>query len=492
MSKVEPQHERGHAGTALDAGALSLPGVLMQALTHIAPTIGMIFAVQAITASAGLASPFALVLAGGVMMTVAVSVMQLARKLPSAGGYFHWISTSVGPRAGYLIAWLFFIYEPFGAAINLSFLGGILESTFKSEYGFTLPWWVTALAGGLILAFLTLNGVRLSVRTIVVLGAVEIALCVALALTGLFDPGPGGLTLAPFNPGNATNFNGLFLGIVFAIFTYAGFESVAPLAEESRDPRRILPRAVVLSLTIAIVFMLITSWGVLVGYGTDRVDALVADGSPVFALAHRVWGGAWVLLIVAFVNSCLGVGLAVQNASSRVLFGMARAGALPQWLAKVDPKRKTPINAVLLQSAITIGAALIGGAAFGPVEFLAFVAIIITLAAVIIYSAGNLGVFRLYRREHPDELSVFLHVICPVVSTIALLYVGYKTLDPLPTGTNRWAPIVLIAWAAIGVVVMLASGRNRNSWLARAGSAAAEEGELEGELFHSASAEVRS
>ncbi len=111
---------------------------------------------------------------------------------------------------------------------------------------------------------------------------------------------------------------------------------------------------------------------------------------------------------------------------------MGRAGALPGWLARVDPKRKTPVNAVLLQSAITIGGALIVGAAFGATEFLAFVAIIITLAAVIIYSAGNIGVYLLYRNRFRAERGVFLHVACPLVSSVALCYAGFKTLDPLP------------------------------------------------------------
>jgi amino acid transporter len=469
------------AATTLKASTVSLPGVLMQAITHIAPAVGLIFTVQVISAVAGIASPFALAFAGLAMATVAVSVIQLSKKISSAGGYFTWVSSILGPRSGFFVAWIFLMFEPIGAGINIAFLGGILQSTFQSEYGFDLPWWVVAAAGVLLLTVVSYLGLKLSIRFVVLMGAFEIAVCVALAVTGLLHAGHGGVSLAPFNPARAVSFNGLFLGVVFSIFAFAGFEEVAPLAEESHEPARTLPRAVTLSLVITGLFFLFTSWGVIIGWGTDNLPSFLANGSPVLTLAHRLWGGAWILILIALINSAVGVGIAVQNAATRVIFGMARAGALPAPLAKVHPGRRTPVNAVWAQSAITAVVALGGGLAFGPVGVLSFAAIIITLLIIIVYSAGNLASWRLYSRQYPREYSKITHLAVPILSTAILLYIGYKTLSPLPTGVDRWAPVVAVGWFVAGLIVVAVLSRTgRLSWMTRVGGAVAAAGELPG------------
>ncbi|GAA3698396.1 APC family permease [Nonomuraea antimicrobica] len=458
----------------LDASAVSLPGVLMQAITHIAPAVGLIFTVQAISGVAGIASPFALAFACLAMATVSVSVIQLSKKISSAGGYFTWVGSTIGPRAGFFVAWIFLLFEPIGAGINLAFLGGILESTLKAEFGFRFAWWIPVLIGIVLLTVVSYYGLKLSIQVVVLLGAFEIIVCVALALTGLLQPGPGGVNLIPFDPSNASSFNGLFLGIVFSIFAFAGFEQVAPLAEESRDPARTLPRAVVLSLLISGVFFLFTSWGIIIGWGTDDLSGFVSDGSPVLTLAHRLWGVGWILLLITLINSAVGVGIAVQNASTRVIYGMARAGALPAPLAKIHPVRRTPVNAVWTQSVVTAVVALGGGALFGPVGVLSFAAIIITLLVIVVYSAGNLAMWRLYSRRYPQEYNRLTHLAIPIFSTIVLLYVGYKTVSPLPEGINGWAPVVAVAWFVAGLLVVAVLSRTgRGDWMARIGRAIA-------------------
>jgi amino acid transporter len=117
---------------------------------------------------------------------------------------------------------------------------------------------------------------------------------------------------------------------------------------------------VILCLVIAIVFFVVMPWGILVGWGTSDINGFINNESPVFALAHNLWGGAWVIVLLAFINTSLAVSLAASNAGSRVFYGMGRAGALPTALAKVDPVHKTPTNAVWLQTAITL-ALIVGG-----------------------------------------------------------------------------------------------------------------------------------
>src|ERR1700744_2056569 len=103
----------------LRANALSFPSVLMQSITHIAPAVGLVFVLQFITTMAGIAAPMAFALAFFIVLAIAVCMVQLALHLPSAGGYYTYVSRALNPKAGFLAGWMFFLYEPPQAAIKL-------------------------------------------------------------------------------------------------------------------------------------------------------------------------------------------------------------------------------------------------------------------------------------------------------------------------------------------------------------------------------------
>src|SRR5205807_9863209 len=111
------------APTQLRGGALGLPPIVMQGVTHIAPAVGLVLTIQFITSLTGVTSPLAYAIAFLIVMTLGIALTQLAKYLPSAGGYYTYVSRTVGPRSGFLTAWLYFLYDPTGAAINLAFMG---------------------------------------------------------------------------------------------------------------------------------------------------------------------------------------------------------------------------------------------------------------------------------------------------------------------------------------------------------------------------------
>jgi amino acid transporter len=450
-------------------GNLGTPGVLMQAIGHIGPATGAAFAASGIVALTLGAAPVALLVAGLIVMLIGVGLTQLARYLPSAGGYFTYVSRGVGPRAGFFVAWLSFLYDPILIAAVWAFAGAITESILRSEYGIHVPWWAIWAAGVALVTLFSYRGVELSVRVIVALGVLEIIAVLALAISGLIDPGPGGFSLKPFDPGSAPNFNSLYLGVVFSIFLFTGFESVAPLAEESRDPRRTLPKAIMISILITTVVYVLAGWGMLVGWGVNRPGSFAADPSPLFTLGHRLWGGAWIILLVAVLNSVLAVTLAAQNSATRVFFAMARSGVLPRWLSRVHRKHHTPVAAIALQTVITLALGLIGGEVLGPIDMLVFGGLATTLSMVLVYSMGNLAVWRLFRNEHRAEFHLGLHLLAPALSSAALLWVGYKSVAPLPTGAAKWAPVLVGAWIVSGAALTWWVSRpGRSHWMERA------------------------
>src|SRR5204863_59410 len=158
-------------------------------------------------------------------------------------------------------------------------------------------------------------------------GLLEVGIVVALAISGLLHPGSGGVNASPFRPSTAPSLHGLYLAVVFSIGSYSGWEAAAPLAEESREARRAVPVAMVVSLVGMGIFMVFCSWGILVGWGTnDLLGFLFSRQFPTFVLAQRLWGGAWVLVLFALLNSALGVAVACNNVATQMWWSMAREG----------------------------------------------------------------------------------------------------------------------------------------------------------------------
>jgi len=469
----------GGVDSQLARGALKLPAVLMQAITHIAPAIGVITSLAFITSVAGITSPIAFVIGGTICLGVAVGLTQLAKHIGGAGGYFLYLSRAVGPRTGFFASWVYFLYDPLAYGMLLAWFGGILHDTLQAEYGWGPPWWVTFFVGLTIITVLITRGVALSGRILVILGLAEIILVLALAVSGLVHPGSGGINLTPFNPGNSSSISGLYLGVVFTILSFSGFESVAPMAEETENPKRNLPRAIIYSVLAMIAFYIFAIWGVLIGWGTNDVAGFVSSPDPFFALAHSLWGSLWVLMLLALLNSTIGNCLATGNASTRVFFAMGRTGVLPERLGHVHSKFRTPTVAIGLQTVLAVLVGIGLGMWIGPTNTFGFVGITLTLGLILVYSLGNIGVFVFYRREHRGEFNLFLHALIPLATTVALLWVGWKSIQGLsflsPQGYMDWIPAIVAVWIVAGIVLMIILSRNKETaWLQKAGQSVAD------------------
>ena len=241
------------------------------------------------------------------------------------------------------------------------------------------------------------------------------------------------------------------LAVIFSIFAFNGWESVAPLAEESENPRRNLPRAILISILVMGVFLVLGSWGLLVGWGTEKLPGFVNSlENPTFVLAREYWGKAWVIVLLALLNSVIAAAIAGNSAATRVWYGMARSGSLPRALAKVHPKYKTPVNGVKLQILLTFVIGLGLGEWIGPAKEFEFMGTVLTFALILTFSAANLGVFLYYFRERRDEFQVVLHLVFPVLWTLALFFVAYSSLKPWPAPPIGYTPWVVMIWLAPG------------------------------------------
>lgn len=461
----------------LRGGALGLGDIFMQAITHTAPATAILFTIPFITSKAGVVSPISYLFAFLLILVLGVTLTQLAKHLPSAGGYYTYISHTISPRAGFLTSWLYFLYDPTIAGYSLAFVGAVTEDTLRTNYGIEFPWWLFLLITGALVSIASYRGIEISAKALVALGVTEIVVVLALSFWSLANPGNGGINIKSFNPSNSTSFGGLAMGVVFSIFALTGWEGVAPLAEESKDPKRNLPKAIMYSIIAMGTFLVFCSWSLLIGWGTNNINSFVRSvENPAFILARKFWGNGWIIILFALINSMLAVAIACNNSATRVWYAMARSGSMPSSLAKIHPKFQTPVNAVVLQTITMFAVGLGLGYLIGPKMEFDFMGVVITFTLAIIYTMGNIGVMRFYTKEKKHEFNVVLHIIFPVVGIIALFFVVYNSLIPWPEKPIGYAFWVVLVWLLLGIIVLLIMKWTRNEgWVKNAGASSVAE-----------------
>jgi amino acid transporter len=482
----------GRMQTDLKPNSLGLVGVTMQAITHIAPAIAALFFTQFLVTLAGVTAPLAYVAAVVLVLMLGNTLIQLSRALPSAGGYYTYVSRALGPRLGFLTSWMFILYSPMAGGVVCGFFGFIVAGELKTAYNVDLPWlWAAAvIVGAVSVATFQYIGIELSARTLLITGGVEILIVLALAITGFASPGPGGFSFAVFNPGNIGNNTttlgvaGFTLGIILAVQGLTGWEAAAPLAEETQDPKKNTPRSVLLSILILGVFLVFTYWGVITGFGVDNIKGIQnSPDLPGLALAHDKWGAGWWLILLAFLSSTFAVTLATANVSTRMWYALGRNGAFPKFFAKVHPTHKTPTNAIYAQAILTLGSGLIAGLIWNSqVAFFLLSGLVLVIGVAFVYIAANFAVTAYYWRERRTEFNWLWHGILPAAATLILLYALAQSYPPFcpavncPVDPYLKAPLVDIAWLVIGVAILLYySATGRSAWLKTAGAALGEE-----------------
>ena len=462
----------GSIKTELRENAVGLPGMLMQGIATIGPSFAILASFVFIVSFAGLVTPWAYLFGGILLGLQALAAAQLAKVFPSAGGWYTWIARAFHPRAGFFAGVLFSIWLPPVATLTMSFLAKtVLEPSIKAEYGVDVPWWIWVVAGVALVVFFAYQGISISEKALIITGLIEIVIMVALAFTGLASPGPGGFSFGPLNPGNFGLAGNLFLGVVFSIFAFSGWESTGPLAEESKNPKRNVPIGLVGSVVLLTVYFVFVTWGYLVGIGVSKVGSIpTASAFPVATLAQRVWGGAWVLLLFALLNSAIALSIACFNGGTRTWYAMGRSGVLPKMVGKVNPTRKTPVNAISLQVGVQV-LAFVCVLIWGAEDVFFSWANAITIGLVLMYVLCNIGVVRYYLTEGRAQFNPLLHIVVPVIASAAGVVVVWKSyFSPFTsTGPVFWGLMTFIVVLVLTVAILIyLRVTGREDWMRRA------------------------
>ncbi|HYT30847.1 MAG TPA: APC family permease, partial [Actinomycetota bacterium] len=327
--------------TTLAREAIGLREVLFQSITHMAPAAAVAFSIPFGIGYGGGGTPLAVLIAIVGCLLVAVSISQLAKHLPSAGSFYTYASQGLHPSIGFMIAWAYSFIEPLVAPLLYLNLGFVAADFFNREPPHLAAdlWWPWVLVGALIVFVLGYRGIRLSAKTGTILGVFEIGVFALLAIFLIAKAHHN--TLAVFSTKYANNpqfkgFTGVIAASVYTILAFIGFEAAAPLAEEARDPRRTIGKAVIYSCLGIGLFYVLTTYAATVFRGPAKMVNFSA-GTGWEGLGRAVWGGAWVFVFLAIVNSTIANANAGSNAATRTWYSLGRIRLLPSMLARVHP-----------------------------------------------------------------------------------------------------------------------------------------------------------
>jgi amino acid transporter len=280
--------------------------------------------------------------------------------------------------------------------------------------------------------------------------------------------------------------------MIFALLAFIGFEAAAPLGEETREPRRTIPRAVMWSAVLVGVFYVFNYYAATVFFGPDRMAAefyTFNNGDPWGYMGEQVLGTfGGILVVFAIINSSFANANSGAIAATRSIFSMGRAGLLPRWFAAIHPTSRTPVNAVHFQAVVAIVVAVAGGLiladdpnpGLGPINIYVFIGTMLGLLFAGMYIAVNLAVIGFYLRERRDEFNVIKHLVVPILGVLAMIpallsVIGGLTipilditLDPYTSSLRFTAPIVG-AWMVLGIVIFVVLWMTNRDALRRMG-----------------------
>lgn len=446
----------------LKANSVGLVGVVFMAVATAAPITAMTGNLPiAVGFGNGIGAPAGYLFATLVLTVFAVGYVAMAKRITAAGAFYGYISHGLGRIAGMASGMLAVLaYIVFEASI-VGVFSYFAKTTVHDQLGVDLPWILYAAAMLCVTAVLAHFDINLTAKALGVMLVGEVAVLFAVATAVLFaGGGPDGIPMEPVNPKNAFTGTSAGLGLFFAFWSWVGFESTAMYGEESRDPKRVIPKATLISVVGVGLFYIYVSWMTIAGNGLSKSVELSASAGPLdlfFAPTQQFIGSwavdsfQWLLLTGSF--AC---GMAFHQCAARYLYAIGREGFLHPALGRTHTRHGSPYIASLVQSAI----AVVLVAAFwltgqDPyVHLYTLLAILGTMAILIVQTLCSFAVIGYFRKNHPEDRHWFKTFTAPLLGGIAmgavvvLLVVNMKTAAGLAADSLVFA---LIPWIVAAV-----------------------------------------
>jgi amino acid transporter len=456
----------------LKRNALGLPSALAMSIAFISPTIGVIFISSLIGGQAGVASPFVFLLGTIGIALTAYTIAQFAKRVTSAGGFYKFVSLGLGNQAGFVCGVLLLFAYTLQGPLNLDLFGGFVSQALKNDFGVNIPWWALMFGVVTLVGALAWYSVHASMRFDIAFVIAEVIVAAILLLIIVFKGGDAGQLPAAFTPVDASSgWGGIGKAFVFIVLAFFGFESCLTVAEETQNPRRNLPIALIGSVTMAGLWFSLAMYAIVVGFGAKHMDALSNSSEPLRDLAVR-YIGPWygILIDLAAFSAIIAVLLAIHTANFRVLYALGRDGLLPKVLGKTHAVHKTPYIAVIFYSVGTLVVAIAAGISWGAVNAFGDLGYLSSMAMLPVYIITNVALPVFMRKYYPSEFSIIKHALFPAISSVIFLVGIYLNVSPWPSAPMTSFPVIVLAVVVAAAIWAMILQRKGSPLLKRLGA----------------------
>ena len=451
------QSKNGKVGE-LRHGVLGSADAVAQSLALLALAFAVSAAPALASGTAGAAVPVAYVIAGVASLCLASVIVRFTRRIAHAGGLYTYTVRGLGPGVGFVAGWLYAIAFAVGISFVLIIAADFLSAVLTANTSVHLGWFPLYCILLALILVIALADIRISTRIQLAFAAVGVLAILVLSVTIVAKGGANGLTWRPFDPGISPSGHGLALAVILAFTGYIGFEAAAVLGEETSEPRRVIPRAILGTVLIATVYFIFVTWAQAIGYGVAGAGRWAADPTALATLSGR-YIGHWystlvdiVVVVDAFVAALAGVHL-----TARTLFAMGRDGGIPRVFAATTPRFRSPYVGIGVSIVLTLVLGAWLGRHFGVGTYFALMATTASLGILFVYALVAIAgmVFFWKARQEGQSYNVILDVVLPVIAVAICGYAIYSTLFPRPPAPISYSAWIALGWLAAGVLVVI-------------------------------------
>ena len=434
MGNSQPEEIRLSRSLGLTEITLSGIGIILGA--------GIYALIGTAAAGAGNAVWLAFAISAIVALFSALSYAELSSMFPKAGAEYEYTTAAVGGYIAFIVGWLIIFSGIIGAATVALGFGGYFAGLFGTGRI------IAAIGLIAILTLILIAGIKESAAVAGIFTLVEAVGLILIIIAGLPRLGSVNYLEMPFG------ITGVFTAAALVFFAYQGFEEMVKFSEETREPEKTVPKALMIALAVCtLLYILVCISAVsVVGW-----EGLAGSEAPFAEVATVAWGpwGADVLSVIALFATANTV-LLMLLAASRISYGMARSGSLPGPLARVHVTRRTPYLAILV--------AAIGAVLFLFAGDIGFVANVTNFTIFVTFMIVNLSVILL-RYRSPDQKRPFLvpgrigrMPVLPLLGILTSVFLFLQlTLDIIAIGT------LLVIIGGIIALFMGREGRDQAS-----------------------------